>query len=313
MKYLLLLLLGFPLKSEAYTVKKPLPIDTAEVGFYIDDIYDINYVKGTYRINLFVWVTSTTVKYNFNEFLDVHHVIDKKIELVMMDSSNLVNGHKLYWSEARLNLEVLQSFDIRRFPFDKQNINLGLEFTYNDPIILKLNLSKKSSIIPKFIPNDWRINSYSYSIKPIHYNTNFGDISVSNLNFNVLYINYSFLRESFTLFLKIFIALFICFLIACSSLFLPNNKTESKFSIIVGGLFGAITNKYITDSFLPINNIWDLSDKIHTLTIVYLLLISLYTIYEQRNKIKDDIKKDLIFFSIIVISYSLFIFYFLNS
>lgn len=61
----------------------------------------------------------------------------------MLDSSNIVNGRKLYWSEVRLNLEVLQKFDIRKFPFDKQNIILGLEFTYNDPKILKINLSKK--------------------------------------------------------------------------------------------------------------------------------------------------------------------------
>ena len=87
-------------------------------------------------------MTSTTVKYDFNQFLDIHHAIDKKFDLIMLDSSNIVNGRKLYWSEVRLNLEVLQKFDIRKFPFDKQNIILGLEFTYNDPKILKINLSK---------------------------------------------------------------------------------------------------------------------------------------------------------------------------
>lgn len=309
MKYLLFfLLIPFSLKANIDQKKQ---IDTINVGYYIDDIYDINYVKGTYRITLFAWVTSYTVKYNFNEYLDIHHAIDKKIELIMLDSTNIINGRKLYWSEVRLNLEVLQKFDIRRFPFDKQNINLGLEFTYNDPKILKINLSEKNSITPNLIPNDWKIITSNYSLKPFHYNTNFGDESVESFDFNVLNINYSFGRESVTLFIKLFIALFISFLIACSSIFLPNFRTESKIAMIIGGLFGSITNKYITDSLLPINNTWNLSDKIHTLTIVYLLLLSIYSIYEQRKKLKDNFNKDVFVFLLIMISYIISIIYFI--
>jgi hypothetical protein len=309
MKYILIfLLLPFSLKANIDQKKQ---IDTINVGYYVDDIYDINYVKGTYRITLFAWVTSYTVKYNFNEYLDIHHAIDKKIELIMLDSTNIIKGRKLYWSEVRLNLEVLQKFDIRRFPFDKQNINLGLEFTYNDPKILKINLSEKNSITPNLIPNDWRILTSNYSLKPFHYNTNFGDESVESFDFNVLNINYSFGRESVTLFIKLFIALFISFLIACSSIFLPNFRTESKIAMIIGGLFGSITNKYITDSLLPINNTWNLSDKIHTLTIVYLLLLSIYSIYEQRKKLKDNFNQDVFVFLLIIISYIISITYFI--
>ena len=144
MKYILFfLLIPFSLKAN-FEEKKQL--DTISVGYYIDDIYDINYVKGTYRITLFAWVTSTTVQYNFNEFLDIHHAIDKKFDLILIDSSNVINGRKIYWSEVRLNLEVLQKFDIRKFPFDKQDISLGLEFTYDALKNLKINLSNKSLI-----------------------------------------------------------------------------------------------------------------------------------------------------------------------
>jgi len=279
----------------------------------VDDIYDINYVKGTYRVNLFVWVTSTTVNYNFDEYLDIHHAIDKKIELVMMDSTNYINGHKVYWSEVRLNIEVLQKFDISRFPFDHQSVNLGLEFAYNDPQFFIINLSKKNSIIPKTIPKDWKILSTKHFLKPYHYDTNFGAPGVNTFNFNVLHLDYIFTRESYTLFIKLFFALFISFLIACSSLFLPNNNAEAKISMIIGGLFGSITNKYITDSLLPVNNTWDLSDKIHSLTIFYLFLLSLYTIYEQRKKLKDNLKKDLFIFLFTILSYAIFIILFINE
>ena len=72
-----------------------------------------------------------------------------------------------------------------------------------------------------------------------------------------------------------------------------------------------ITNKYITDSLLPINNTWNLSDKIHILTIVYLLLLSIYSIYEQRKKLKDNLKQDVFVFLLIIISYISCITYFI--
>ena len=53
MKYVFIILFLLPFKSNA-TFNTQQKIDTAEVGFFIDDIYDINYVKGTYKINLFI-------------------------------------------------------------------------------------------------------------------------------------------------------------------------------------------------------------------------------------------------------------------
>jgi hypothetical protein len=81
--------------------------------------------------------------------------------------------------------------------------------------------------------------------------------------------------------------------------------------MIIGGLFGSITNKYITDSLLPINNTWNLSDKIHILTIIYLLFLSVYSIYEQRKKLKDNLKQDVFVFLLITLSYIIWIIYFI--
>ena len=312
MKYALIILFLLPFKSKAAFNTQQI-IDTAEIGFFLDDIYDIDYIKGTYKVNLFIWSTSTSVNYNFDKYLDIHHAIDKKIELVVMDSSYIINGHKVYWSNAKLSLEILQKFDLSKLPFDNQSVNIGLEFAYNNPQSFKIILSKKNSIIPKYIPHDWKILSSKYFLKPYHYNTNFGAPGVSSFDFNVLHIEYIFTRESYKLFLKLFFALFISFLIASSSVFFPNNQEEAKISMIIGGLFGSITNKYITDSLLPLNNTFDLSDKIHSLTIFYLLLLSLYTIYEQRNKLKDNLKKDIIIFIIIIFSYAFSIFFFINQ
>ena len=57
MKYsLFFLLVPFGLKAN-FEEKKP--IDTINVGYYIDNIYDINYVKGTYRVTLIAFSSNS--------------------------------------------------------------------------------------------------------------------------------------------------------------------------------------------------------------------------------------------------------------
>ena len=63
--------------------------------------------------------------------------------------------------------------------------------------------------------------------------------------------------------------------------------------MIVGSLFTTVGNKYVTDDILPIQNSLNLSDKLHLLTILMITLIAAYAIFEQRLKIKDSLKTDL--------------------
>ena len=91
------------------------------------------------------------------------------------------------------------------------------------------------------------------------------------------------------------------------SFFLPNQKSEEKVAIVVGALFAAIGNKYITESIIPISNDFGLSDQIHFITILFILLFILFAIIEQRRGFKDSIKFDILVFLGSSILYALII------
>jgi hypothetical protein len=77
----------------------------------------------------------------------------------------------------------------------------------------------------------------------------------------------------------------------------PNDHSEEKIGLIVGSLFTTVGNKYVTDDILPIQNVLNLSDKLHLLTIFIITLIATHAILEQRLKLRNSLKNDLIAFA----------------
>ena len=111
-------------------------------------------------------------------------------------------------------------------------------------------------------------------------------------------------RNAWPIYFKLFAILFLAFILATLSFFLPNQKSEEKVSIVVGALFTAIGNKYITESVIPISNHLGLSDLIHFSTILFILVIIIFGIVEQRKKIKDSILLDFSIFTTFIVLYA---------
>ena len=69
-------------------------------------------------------------------------------------------------------------------------------------------------------------------------------------------------RDAWGLFMKIFIGMYIAFLIAIISFTPHPSELEPRFGLPVGGLFAAVGNKYIIDSLLPESSSFTLVDTL---------------------------------------------------
>ncbi|HMR56019.1 MAG TPA: hypothetical protein PKC10_01795, partial [Cyclobacteriaceae bacterium] len=100
------------------------------------------------------------------------------------------------------------------------------------------------------------------------YETGFGDFRPGrNLqNFSAFLIELNIERNAWGLFLKIFIGMYIAFLISIISFTIQVQELEPRFGLPVGGLFATVGNKYIIDSILPETSAFTLVDTLHTLT-----------------------------------------------
>ncbi|HAN38661.1 MAG TPA: hypothetical protein DCQ29_07130 [Chitinophagaceae bacterium] len=263
--------------------------DTLKVGFYINHIFDIDYKKGTYKTSMFIWAVSKKKIYELNRYLDFIGQVNYEEYLNHEEMIIRPDSDTLYWSEIEVMVELLHEYDSKKFPFDTENIKMNIEFTDDDSDSTVFEIDNTSILNRVKIPNDWKLSSNPAIQNFITvYPTSFGDPRLRDYKVNTVGITFKLAREPLGLFFKIFIAMFISFLIACCSIFISNDSFEPKFALIVGGLFGTISNKYITDNILPESTSLNLSDQLHVVTVLFLLFLTIVTIYENRSKLADN-------------------------
>lgn len=79
-------------------------------------------------------------------------------------------------------------------------------------------------------------------------------------------------RNAFGLFMKIFLGMYIAFLISMLSFTPHPSELEPRFGLPVGGLFAAVGNKYIIDSLLPETSDFTLVDTLHSFTFIAIFI-----------------------------------------
>jgi len=278
-----------------------------DVGLYVEDVHGIDYQQAKYEVVIWVWINSKDGIYNFEEDLDIPNSTHTEISSILYDSLETGEFH----SECKIRATILNKFDVKNYPFDRQRLKFLVEFSRYSAEEINITIDKKQSkLIPEYI-EDWITKSYSAKVVSNDYGSNFGDLHTKeSISYPGISLEINLARNSWNLYYKSFITLFLSFCLASLSFFYPNEHSEEKIGLIVGSLFTTVGNKYVTDEILPIQNSLNLSDKLHLLTILIITLIAAHSIFEQRMKIKDSLRTDLFVYFLFLVIFCLGIFYF---
>lgn len=281
--------------------------DTLKVGVYVDNIYEINYLNSNFKTTFYVWFISNkelkteNLNNDITNFLDIDRIVDYKSLLVESYKQNHNNKTKHYYIN-KVNATILNNMDVSKFPFDIQKLKIYIELNthYKGECVVILD-KNNSKLKPNFI-DKWHVGNVDFKLDSKNWDSNFGDLKNDTYQLDAININIPLIRASWTIYWKLFVVLYISFFLTSLSVFLPNKQSEEKLALIVGSLFTAIGNKYITESYLPISDTFNLSDKLHVITFMFIAFFTIYAIFEQRAKLKDNLKKDYIvfFFSILI-------------
>jgi hypothetical protein len=116
------------------------------------------------------------------------------------------------------------------------------------------------------------------------YETGFGDNRVGKDSqiFSAFLVEMDIERNALGLFAKIFIGMYIAFLIAMLSFTIKPWELEPRFGLPVGGLFAAVGNKYIIDSILPESSTFTLVDTLHSLTFFSIFMVLLISVISLK-------------------------------
>lgn len=304
---------GAPYYPEEYlrsddSLKWPIVID---ISIDIKDIKDIDLKNDEFFANLIVSSYSeydTSYVTIENETIDLSHEELFAIYLKENDLTGELISDPEYYEDSEIyeylfydNFKTKRvrrvgapfdiNWNLRDFPFDKQELKFKFTTTL-DTTVIKLRPSKK---FPSSFSNTLENLKDGYNVGGLSYNYSYNQ-DKSNLILispgerrgivtETLEIILTLDRQGSWLFLKLFLGGIISFLISCLIFLLPiKSRLESKINLGVGGIFGAIGNRYYVDSVLPEIQVFTKADAISNLVILMVFLNILVMVLQQSEK-----------------------------
>jgi len=281
--------------------------DTVSVGIYITSIHDIDFKQKEYSITFWLWLKYKNKDFDFLNNLEVPQAksVDKSFSLV--DSS----GDRIYM-QMKMQCVMKDSWKIGNFPFDRQKLRLSIENSQFDSRSLVFVADTVGQNFDKrFTLRGWDVDSCIVSTGIKVYETGFGDESLPkpHTEYSSYKLRLDIKRDAGGLFWKMFLGMYIAFLIAYICFYIHIDGMDSRFGLSVGSLFAVVGNKYIIDSSLPESSSFTLVDTLHGLTLICILLVIAANAYCLRlfkqNKLKKVIKFDLMAAQVMLIVYVL--------
>jgi hypothetical protein len=298
--------------SSVTNAQKATP-DTVYSGVYITSIHDINFKDKEYNINMWLWLKYKNKKFDFLHNLEVPQAKSVTTSFSTIDSSD----NKIYLL-MKLQCVMKDSWAIDNFPFDRQKLRFSIEnsqFDSKSLVFAADTLGKHFD--PRFTLRGWRIDSLDISTGIKTYETGFGDESLKkpHTEYSNFKVRLQIDRNAMGLFWKMFLGMYVAFLIAYMCFYIHTDSIDSRFGLSVGALFAVIGNKYIIDSALPESTTFTLVDTLHGITLLFILTVIICTSYSLKlvklGKLEKARRFDLICAQVILAVYLLLNTYFI--
>jgi hypothetical protein len=289
--------------------------DTVRVGIYITSIHDIDFKQKEFTVNYWLWLKYKNRKFNFFDNLEVPQAKTVAKSFVTADSSG-----EYVRMQMKLQCVMKDSWRIGNFPFDHQTLRISLENSqYDSRSLVFVADTVGEHYDHRFTLRGWNIDSCIITSGTRTYETGFGDESLDKpeTEYSVFRVRLSITRDAMGLFWKLFLGMYIAFLIAFTCFFIHADGIDSRFGLSVGSLFAVVGNKYIIDSSLPESTSFTLVDSLHGLTLFSIFCVITATANSLRlvkmGRHKDADRFDRFMAILLLLFYLAFNFYFISE
>jgi hypothetical protein len=298
------------LSNKAHAQEAP---DTVKTGIYITSIHDIDFKQKEYAITFWLWLKYKNKDFDFMQNLEVPQAKSVTRSFATTDTSD----NQVYLL-MKMQCIMKDTWRIRNFPFDKQRLRLSIENSqYDSKSLVFVPDTVGKNYDPRFTLSGWRINNCVISIGIKKYETTFGDptLTVPHSEYSSFKAILNISRDAGGLFWKMFLGMYIAFLIAYICFYIDPDEMGSRFGLTVGALFAVIGNKYIIDSSLPETTSFTLVDTLHGVTLFFIFAIIAATAYSlklvKENKPIKAKKFDMVAAQVSLLVYVLMNIYFI--
>lgn len=283
------------------------------VGIYINSIHDIDFKQNEFSVNFWLWLKYKNMKFDFSKNLEIPNSKSFEKSYVVIDTVVTETGEKRIDMAMKVQAVMKDNWKITNFPFDRQRLRISIEnsqYSY-ESLVFKLD-TVGEHFDSRFNLNSWKIDPDSFRIIADSfriYKTTFGvnGMTVPESKYASFRVRIGIHRDAVGLFWKMFLGMYIAFLIAFICFFIHSDGMDSRFGLSVGSLFAVIGNKYIIDSSLPESTSFTLVDTLHGITLFSIFTVIASTAWALRlvkkNRMEAAKKFDMIMAGILLIFY----------
>ncbi|MGB3006179.1 MAG: hypothetical protein WBC06_06705 [Chitinophagaceae bacterium] len=267
--------------------------DTVSVGIYITSIHDIDFKQKEYTITFWLWLKYRNKAFDFQNNLEVPMAKTVERTFFTIDSSS----DNIYM-QMKLQCIMKDSWRIANFPFDQQKLRLSIEnsqFDANSLVFMADTAGQHYD--DRFTLRGWSIDSCIINTGTKVYQTAFGaaDAKIQKSEYSAYRVRLSIKRDAGGLFWKMFLGMYIAFLISFLCFYIHADGMDSRFGLSVGSIFAVIGNKYIIDSSLPETAAFTLVDILHGMTLISILVVIAANAYSLKLVKRNEIDKAISF------------------
>jgi F0F1-type ATP synthase membrane subunit c/vacuolar-type H+-ATPase subunit K len=254
--------------------------DTCKIGIYINSIYDFKIDDKSYMADFWMWINYTNDSLEFQNISEITNSKSAEFSHYTTEKKGAWN-----WAAQKCRAQLIHQWDVSAFPFDKQQLRIEIEDSQNDSSrIFYIADSINSKIDTSFNSTEWCIEKFSLKAGIKTYETTYGNpVLAGHSSYPRVVAEITIRRNnSWLKLVKLLTGAYVAFLISCIVFFVSNESQDSRFCLCVGGIFAAIGNKYIVESIVPSSTSNTLMDNVHTLTFIFILLITVVMIISLR-------------------------------
>ena len=267
------------------TIAQDAKPDTVRIGIYITSIHDIDFKQKEYSVNFWIWLKYKKEEFDFYNNLEIPQAKNVTRSFVTTDSSD-----GMFITQMKLQCVMKDSWRIANFPFDRQSLRIAIENSqFDSRYLVFVPDTVGQHYDTRFTLRGWSVDSCLISTGIKTYETGFGDDDLvkPRTEYSSFRIRLVVSREASGLFWKMFLGMYIAFLISFVCFYIHADGMDSRFGLTVGSLFAVIGNKYIIDSALPESSSFTLVDMLHGVTLFFIFATIAANAY-SLNLIKKD-------------------------
>lgn len=200
---------------------------------------------------------------------------------------NFNDSLKLDWF-AYMETVLPHVWDMKDYPFDQQKLKIifnGIEDTSQIKLVAEDSLNYVNDDILMFIKDGFNVSHISsvnhYVEVPDTRNNFVGGERLKIIQMLIFEINLE--RSGSYLYFKLFFGGFLSFLISFLVFTISPRLFETRITLSLGGIFGAVGNKYFVENVMPNIQVLTKADLINNLVIMFIIL-NIFIVIGQQTK-----------------------------